>query len=198
MDSHMMWMRLPDQTWLGSAAAFVGMWTLMMVPMMLPALAPVLWRWRRASGALVALGYYAVWALAGLAVFPLGVLLHEATMRLPALAAMAPLASGAIVLLVGLAQFTRWKARHLACCRELARDAAPWRQGLRLGRHCVACCGGLMAVLLVVGLMDLVAMIVVTAAITVERFAGQRAAHAVGVVTVLAGAVIVAQAAWLS
>ena len=42
----MMWMRMPGLTWPGTAASFLGMWVVMMVAMMLPSLAPMLWRYR--------------------------------------------------------------------------------------------------------------------------------------------------------
>jgi predicted metal-binding membrane protein len=56
-----------------------------------------------------------------------------------------------------------------------------------------------MAILLVVGIMDLRAMAVVTAAITVERLmpAGERIARATGTVVVVAGLVLIARAAGL-
>src|SRR5262245_52267611 len=44
----MAWMRMPGQTWLGAAAAFLGMWEVMMVAMMLPSLVPMLRRYREA------------------------------------------------------------------------------------------------------------------------------------------------------
>ena len=44
----MAWMRMPDQTWSGAAASFVGMWSVMMVAMMLPALVPMLQRYAEA------------------------------------------------------------------------------------------------------------------------------------------------------
>jgi predicted metal-binding membrane protein len=74
-----------------------------------------------------------------------------------------------------------------------------WRHGLRLGLHCSYCCIGLMAILLVVGVMDLRAMAVVTAAITVERLApgGERVARAIGVIVVGAGLSLMARAAGL-
>jgi predicted metal-binding membrane protein len=52
-----------------------------------------------------------------------------------------------------------------------------------------------MAVLLVIGVMDLRAMAVATAAITVERLApsGERAARAVGAVVVGAGLFLIAR-----
>src|SRR6266571_7878546 len=43
----MAWMRMPGQTWPGAAASFLGMWTVMMVAMMLPSLVPMLWRYRQ-------------------------------------------------------------------------------------------------------------------------------------------------------
>jgi predicted metal-binding membrane protein len=72
-----------------------------------------------------------------------------------------------------------WKAYHLSCCRKapgrghtLPADVGrAWRHGLLLGRHCSRCCVGLIAILLVIGVMDLRAMTVVAAAITVERLA---------------------------
>jgi predicted metal-binding membrane protein len=128
-------------------------------------------------------------------------------MQLPALARAVPIAVGVVVLIAGALQFTAWKARHLACCREapargrtLPADAGTaWRHGLRLGLHCGYCCAGLTAILLVVGVMDLRAMAVVTAAITVERLApaGERVARAIGAVVVGAGLFLIAQAAGL-
>ena len=46
----MAWMRMPGQTWPGSAASFLGMWVVMMVAMILPCLVPMLWRYRQAVG----------------------------------------------------------------------------------------------------------------------------------------------------
>src|SRR6186713_602710 len=46
----MAWMRMPGQTWPGAAAAFLGMWIVMMVAMMLPSLVPMLRRYRQAIG----------------------------------------------------------------------------------------------------------------------------------------------------
>ena len=85
-------MRMPGQTWPGAAASFFGMWVVMMVAMMLPSLAPMLWRYRQAVGrtgetrlgrltAVVGVGYLFVWTLFGMAAFPLAV-----EVQLPALA----------------------------------------------------------------------------------------------------------------
>ena len=86
------------------------------------------------------------------------------------------------------------------CCRTLPGNAdTAWRHGLRLGLHCSYCCAGLTAIFLVIGIMDLRAMAIVTAAITVERLApdGERAARAIGAVAVVAGLLLIARAAGL-
>ncbi len=214
----MAWMRMPGQTWPGAAASFLGMWVVMMVAMMLPALVPMLLRYRQAVGragatrlhrltALVGLGYFLVWTVLGVVAFPLGVALAEVEMRQPALSRAVPIAAGVVVLLAGCLQFTAWKRRHLACCRELpgvgrtlpADAGTAWRHGLRLGVHCSYCCAGLTAILLVIGVMDLRAMAVSGAAIAVERLApeGERVARAIGAVAVGAGVLLVARAAGL-
>jgi predicted metal-binding membrane protein len=208
----MMWMRMPGQTWPGAAASFMGMWVVMMVAMMLPALTPMLWRYRQVVGGarigwltvLVAGGYFFVWTLLGMSVFPLGATLAALQMQQPQLARAVPTVVGVVVLLMGFLQLTTWKARQLSCCREapgrchtLSADAGTaWRHGLSLGLQCSRCCGGLMVILLVIGVMDLRAMTLVTAAITVERLApaGERVARAIGTVVVGAGLVLIVRA----
>ncbi len=192
-------MPMSGQPWLGAAASFLAMWIVMMVAMMLPSLVPALWRYRQAGlgrlTALVGVGYFVVWTVFGIAAYPLVV----------ALPSTAPIAVGAIVLLAGSLQFTAWKDRHLTCCRDAGRDGVradagtAWRHGLRLGLHCSQCCVGLMAILLVIGVMNVLAMAVVAAAITVERLApaGERVARATGAVALGAGVFLIARAAGL-
>lgn len=215
----MTWLPMPGlmcgQTWPGAAASFLGMWIVMMVAMMLPSLVPMLWRYRQAVGGtgetrvggltvLVGVAYFSVWTALGMAAFPLGVALAAFEMRLPALARAVPVAVGVVVLIAGALQFTAWKAHHLACCREapqhcgmLPSDAGTaWRHGLRLGLHCCYCCANLTAILLVVGVMDLRAMAVVTAAITGERLApaGEPVARIIGSIVITAALFLIARA----
>ena len=214
----MMWMQTPGQTWPGAAAAFLSMWVVMMAAMMLPSLVPMLWRYRQAVArgaparlgaltALVGLGYFFVWTVFGMAVYPIGVSLAAVAMEEPALARAVPTVMGAVVLLAGGLQSTRWKMRHLACCREPpGRDhvmpagaGTAWRYGLRLGLHCSYSSAAATIVLLVLGIMDARAMAVVTAAITAERLApaGERVARFIGAVVVGVGAVLIARASAL-
>lgn len=212
----MAWMPMCGQSWLDVAASFLGMWVVMTVAMMLPSLLPMLWRYRQAVGgtgetrvvrltALVGVGYFVVWTVLGMGVFALIVALAAVAIELPALARAVPIATGAVVLIAGALQFTRWKAHQLACCREApgrgrtlpADSGTAWRHGLRLGLRCSTCCAGLTAILLVIGVMDLRAMAGVTAAITLERLApaGERVARAIGAVAIGAGLLVIARAA---
>ncbi|HEX3132232.1 MAG TPA: DUF2182 domain-containing protein [Planctomycetota bacterium] len=221
----MMWMPMPGQTWPGLAAEFLGMWIVMMVAMMLPALMPMLCRYRQAVGivggngvaisgtrlgwltVLVGVGYFFVWTMFGLVAFPLGVALATVVMEMPTAAGAVPIAIGMVILFAGALQFTEWKARQLACCREMpgrghvlaANARIAWRHGLRLGLQCGRCCLGLTVILLIIGVMDLRAMALVTAAITLERLAprGESVARAIGVVIMGAGLFLIAQAAGL-
>lgn len=208
----MTWMRMPGQTWIGASATFLGMWTVMMVAMMLPVLTPVLSRYRAALGdsaslntqtALVAAGYFTVWLLFGAAAYPLGVALAALTMRLPELSRGIPFATGVVMLIAGALQFTRVKARQLARCRQspdccggprAGRNA--WNAGLRFGIQCVSCCLGSTAVLFVIGVMDLRAMTLITVAICAERLlsAGERVARIVGTGFIATGLVLIQQA----
>jgi predicted metal-binding membrane protein len=211
----MAWMPMVEQTWCGAAASFLAMWIVMMVAMMLPSLVPMLWRYRQAverAGehhlgrltALVGAGYFSVWAVFGMAAFPFGAALAVIVMQQPALARAVPVMAGVAVLIAGAVQFTAWKARHLACCREMPGNERPlpadartaWRHGLRLGVHCSCCTAGLTAILLTLGVMDLKVMAVVTVATTVERLspAGDRVARGIGVAVIAAGLLLIARA----
>jgi predicted metal-binding membrane protein len=215
----MVWMPMPGQTEIKATASFLGMWVVMMMAMMLPSLVPMLWRYRQAVGwrgesrlgrltLLAGLGYFFVWTLFGLALFPLGVALAACEMKHPALARAVPVAAAIVVLIAGGLQFHQWKAHCLACCREApgrgrtlpADTGTAWRQGLRFGFHCGLSCANLTAILLVIGVMDPRAMALVTAAITAERLApaGKCVAQAIGAVVVGTGLILLARAAGLT
>jgi predicted metal-binding membrane protein len=202
----MAWLPMPGGTWAGSSASFLVMWMAMMVPMMIPSLAPSLWRYRQAIAPTCGVrwptltlaagtGYFFVWALLGLAVYPLEVVFARAG---------TPLVFGAVVLGAGLLQLSDWKGRQLACCRACTDSCVPspvnaptaWLHGMHLGVRCVLCCGNLMAIVLVAGMMNLWVMVAVTAAITLERVAPMGAAveRATGVVVVGAGLLMLARA----
>jgi predicted metal-binding membrane protein len=198
----MAWMRMPGQGWPGAAAVFLGMWTVMMLAMMLPAVLPVLARERHTRSALaLATGYFATWLLAGVALFPAGAWLADVAMRDAGIARFAPCAAGLVLIMAGALQSGRWKARALARCRDAGccptpAQAGDWRRdvarGLSLGARCVRCCAPWTAVLLVIGVMDVAAMTLVTAAISLERLLprGERVARMGGIAMLAAGALV--------
>jgi predicted metal-binding membrane protein len=197
----MMWMRMPGQTWTSATAAFVGMWMVMMVPMMLPSLAPTLWRFRESNSGirltLVGVGYFLVWAVVGVAVFPFGVAVATLEMNNAMLARGVPIVTAVVVLLAGVLQASSWKARHLAFCRApLEATQSAWREGVCLGVRCAYSCAPLTASLLVFGMNDRRAMVVVAAAITAERVAphGARVARGNGAVVIAMGLMMVVHA----
>ncbi|MBP0590189.1 DUF2182 domain-containing protein [Paraburkholderia sp. LEh10] len=211
----MTWAPMCGQKWPRAALSFVGMWVVMMAAMMLPSLAPMLWRYHEAVGrsgvsraasltALVSVAYLFVWSVAGVAVFAFGGALIALALHLPVLARAVPVAAGLAVLAAGALQFSPSKARFLACCRtadahgptQATTVHAALLHGLRLGVHCGCCCAGLTTVLLIHGAMDLRAMALLTAAITAERLApaGGRVAQANGVAVVAMGLSMLARA----
>jgi predicted metal-binding membrane protein len=179
------------------------MWTAMMVPMMLPSLVPRL-RARPLPAAIVAaLCYFLVWTAVGAAIYP-------PTMGFP-IARYA----GAAFVVAGVVQLTPWKLRWLARCRAFqcvipsvsegpgGAGGAPHTRpgpsltlgmtwGLRMGLDCALCCTGYTLVLLVTGMMNWTAMILVTAAITAERLLPCPAllARAFGVILIVAAAFV--------
>lgn len=211
----MVWRGMPEQTGFSAASSFMEMWVVMMVAMMLPSLVPMLLRYRRSilrldtarlggPMTLAGAGYFFVWAMVGAAVYPLGVVVTAAEMRWLALAHAEPAMTGIVLLLAGGVQLSGWKARQLRRCREApvwvqslssnAQSACPY--GVRLGLHCSLCCASFMIVLLVPGMMNLGAIAIITAVITIERLMPrpERTARVAGVVVIVAGAFILARA----
>ena len=212
----MMWMRMPGESWPAGAMQFIGMWIVMMIAMMLPSVLPMLWSYRQLAAAanrersglltlLAGSAYFFVWALLGAVVFLLGTTLAALEMQVPSMARAIPAAAGIVVTIAGALQFSAWKSRSLICCRilplccdgSIGTARAAWRIGVRLGLRCVHCCLGMTAVLVVIGVMDLRAMAVLTAAISAERLApaGQRVARLTGAATLNFGMVLTVRAA---
>ncbi len=167
-----------------SAALFLGMWITMMVAMMFPTVAPIVllhrlvMRRRRAGPApTVAFtsGYLAVWSALG--VVPLGVLYAFRSAAEPS--SGLGRAAGLVLVLAGGYQFSRWKDTCLRACRSPMTFLAThdfgsgkigaFRAGVVHGLYCAGCCWALMAVLFVVGLMNLVWMAVIAAVFLAEK-----------------------------
>ena len=173
--------RMPNDM---AAPVFMGMWLTMMVAMMFPTIAPMVLAHRmvvrkRGEGGLptagFVLGYLAVWTAIG--IIPLAAFL--AFRNLSARPAWLPAVSGAVLVVAGIYQFTRWKRTCLRACRTplgfiLEHDfgggtRSAFLAGISHGAYCLGCCWALMAVLVVVGLMNLVWMAAIALIFLAEK-----------------------------
>lgn len=161
---------------LGHALLVLAMWAVMMAAMMLPSAAPMILLHgtlarRRADGgdpalacAAAAAGYLAVWAAFSLAATVLQYALERAALLSPMMQASSRIVAAAVLVTAGTYQWTPLKQRCLRHCRSpLDFVLAHWRpgtrgafaMGLRHGGVCAGCCGLLMLLLFVVGVMNL-------------------------------------------
>lgn len=198
-----------------STAVMALMAVAMMVGMMLPSIAPTVWRHHRALRAMRAPravqrtalfvgGYAGVWAVIGLVLFAVSVTFSSADTAPSAKPPFTPLATGAVILFAGLFQRSRWKAQRLARCRDACVSEwitgrnviCAWRAGCCFGIDCSLSCCAAMAILVVSGLMDGRMMVVITAAITAERIApgGARMARLTGTLAIVSGLLMSVQA----
>jgi predicted metal-binding membrane protein len=163
------------------------MWSVMMVAMMLPSAAPMVATYAlvaedrgpspRLRVALFAGGYVAVWIAFSAVVTVLQSAMDQAAMLSGAMR-VAPLAGGVILALAGIYQLSPLKRRCLRRCQSpLGFLMTHWRSGatgviamgLDHGAFCVGCCWMLMALLFVVGVMNLLWVALLTGFLLIER-----------------------------
>jgi predicted metal-binding membrane protein len=154
-------MDMGTATQLGSFGPFIAVWVAMMAAMMLPGAAPAVLRHARAGGArgvpLFAGSYLAVWALAGVAVYVL-------------YRPHGSIAAGVTVIAAGVYELTPLK-RHF---RRRCRDGV--RSGLGFGLCCAGSSIGLMAMLVVLGVMSVTWMSVIAVLVLGQKLLPAKAA----------------------
>ena len=166
------------------------MWTVMMVAMMLPSATPMVllfarvMRKRERDGrpfvptGLFVFGYLLVWvgfsAMATLANWGL----HVAGLLSSMMGSTTPMIGGVVLLFAGVFQWTPLKDACLSHCRSpLAFLTAHWSDGrggaLMMGLHhgvyCLGCCWLLMALLFVLGIMNLPWIAALTVFVLLEK-----------------------------
>jgi predicted metal-binding membrane protein len=147
--------------------AFLAAWTLMMIAMMAPSAAPLVLLYARRGRAQLLLGYFLVWAAAGIPVYAIAASVD--LMDVPAAAVAVVLAAA------GAYQLTPLKDVCLRACRSpLDFIALRWSRGaLRLGAehglYCVGCCWALMAVLVGAAAMSVAAAGLIAAVVFAEK-----------------------------
>jgi predicted metal-binding membrane protein len=198
-----------------SAGLFLSMWVAMMVAMMFPTIAPIVLLHRsviqrRGAGPAPTIafvgGYIVIWALIGLV--PLAVLI--AFREFAESASWVPRAGGVVLIVAGLYQYTRWKLVCLKACRSplsflMTHDfgtglRGAFRVGASHGLYCLGCCWALMAVLFVVGLMNLAWMAAIAIVFLAEKNwrRGVALVYGIGGAVTALGIAIVLHPAWLS
>jgi predicted metal-binding membrane protein len=178
----MAWMRMPGQSWAAAFLMFQAMWLAMMVAMMGPCVFPPLIQYRRTSSNLdaarLAGGYFLVYLIMGVVIYPPGIWLAIAAMRWPNVSRIVPFFSAAALITAGAFQWTPWKSRHLtncrdplACCAGIGGppDASACARGFHWGLSCATCCAGIMLCLFVLGMMNPYVILGLTVVITLER-----------------------------
>jgi predicted metal-binding membrane protein len=189
------------------------MWAVMMIAMMVPTAAAMILafatinRRRRLQAqpylptAIFLGGYVVVWTgfsvLATLAQWGL----HEAALLSPMMASTSPILGGLLLLTAGVYQWTPLKYACLKHCRSpLGFLMTEWREGLRgtlimgirHGLYCTGCCGFLMALLFVAGVMNLLWVATISLFVLVEKVVprGDIVGRVAGGVLVIAGVVL--------
>ncbi len=180
-----------NESWL-TLVVFLLMWLSMMVAMMFPSAAPMillfnrLVRQRKSQGQVFVptwvfvAGYLAIWTAFGvIAYLAIWVVQSESTrVSDGGLLQLIRTGQGLLLILAGLYQFSPLKTACLRHCQSpLGFIAQHWREGiagafrmgLYHGTYCLGCCWGLMLVLFAVGLMNLVAMGLLTLIIFIEK-----------------------------
>jgi predicted metal-binding membrane protein len=191
------------------AGVFLLTWLVMMVAMMFPSVAPIVLAHAsvvrsRGEGVLPTVafvaGYLTVWTAAGLV--PLAAFQFLNSSLGMSLGTWLPRLGGAVIVLAGAYQLTPLKDVCLRACRSplgfvLTHDfggGAPSaaRAGLSHGLYCLGCCWALMAVLAVLGLMNIAWMAAFAAVFFLEKNwrGGVQLSKAVGVFCIAAGIVV--------
>ena len=186
------------------------MWAVMMVAMMVPSAVPMIQvflavneRRQKSSRQLVPvgaflLGYLVVWTAFSAAATLAQWGLHKAALLSPMMVATSPVVSGGLLLAAGIFQWTPLKRSCLSGCRSpLSFLMSEWRDGaagsfsmgLRHGAYCVGCCWALMALLFVVGVMNLLWVAAIALFVIAEKILprGEIIGHIAGVALVAAG-----------
>lgn len=179
------------QSWgLQEFGVMFGMWTVMMIAMMLPSVAPMVLtfaavnRRRRQQArpyvptAVFLTGYLAAWTIFSVLATFAQWLLHRAALLSAAMVITNAVLGGLLLVTAGIFQWTPLKRACLSHCRDpLAFLITQWREGhggaLRMGlshgSYCIGCCWALMVLLFVAGVMNLAWVALISVFVLVEK-----------------------------
>ena len=199
-------------TWTSTEFAYMFvMWAVMMVAMMLPSATPAILLFDRvreqratsgrpyAPTAAFVAGYLLVWTAFSVFATLANWLLHTGGALSSMSGKVAPAVGGMVLIAAGLFQWTPLKHACLIHCRSpVGFLTQHWREGnngallmgLHHGAYCLGCCWLLMALLFVLGVMNLAWVAVLTVVVLIEKLlpGGELVSRGLGVVMVGLGA----------
>ncbi len=169
-----------------------AMWSIMMVGMMVPSAAPMILIYARvarrsgaqdtplASTGSFAAGYLLAWTAFSLAAATAQWSLHRTLLLTPGMASASAALSGLLLVAAGIYQWTPLKRACLRNCQMplafLQRHGGFGRTasdsvalGFRHGSYCVGCCWALMALLFVLGVMNLAWVAILAVFVLAEK-----------------------------
>jgi predicted metal-binding membrane protein len=175
------------------------MWAVMMVAMMAPSATPPVVRGaRRAGGSAVlrfAAGYFAVWIGFSAVATAAQWALDDAGLLSDGAFLSSRMLAGLLVIAIAAWQLGTPKLSCLRRCQSASVDAkGGLLQGLRYGASCLGCCGVLMLLLFVAGVMNMGVMMALALWVAIEKNApwGVTAARVGAVVLLALGAALLA------
>lgn len=178
-----------------SAVQFLAtflMWSVMMIGMMTPSVAPMILIHARvarqasssgtpfASSGWFGLGYFLAWTIFALLATLLQWALERALLLTPMTAQVGSPLGGALLIAAGLYQWTPMKEACLSQCQSpfafiqshggfRGTSRASIALGLRHGAYCLGCCWALMVLLFVAGIMNLLWIAAIGALVLAEK-----------------------------
>ncbi|MEW6629946.1 MAG: DUF2182 domain-containing protein [Pseudomonadota bacterium] len=204
------------RAWAAADFAFIfAMWSVMMVGMMTPSVAPMLLLYagvgRRAVGsgrpiastAWFFAGYLLVWIVFSMVATGAQWLLTSLALLSPSMAAKGTVFGGVVLVAAGLYQWTPMKGVCLSQCQApiaflsshggfRTAPLGALRLGMEHGAYCLGCCWALMALLFVGGVMNVLWIAGLAALVLLEKIvpAGQWLPR-------ISGALMIAAGGWL-
>jgi predicted metal-binding membrane protein len=198
-----------------SAGLFLAMWVAMMAAMMFPTAAPMVLMFARVHAGKRRRGqssvptwvftgaYLALWTAFGAVAYLLATAASGQLRQSVWLAGNAARIAAIAIVLAGIYQLTPLKRVCLRHCRSpLGFVNQHWREGragsflmgLQHGLYCLGCCWLLFVLLFPIGVMNLVAMLLITALIFAEKAlpAGERTARIAAAALIGYGALVLA------
>jgi predicted metal-binding membrane protein len=201
----------------------VLMWSVMMVGMMAPSVAPTILLYATvgrfyatqggtaqarpfAATGWFAGGYFLAWIIFSLGAALAQTALTSAMLLTPSLKSTSTVLSGGVLIVAGLYQYSPWKSACLQQCRAplsfiqnhggfKPQAGASLRLGLRHGLYCVGCCWALTLLLFVMGVMNLFWIAALAALVLAEKLwsRGVLASRAAGIAAIAGGVYLIAQ-----